>query len=185
MRVDPATFEPPYARDGDPWNFATSPYELERYATTMELVGRGHRRGFEPGCSVGVLTAQLAAVCDEVVAVDPSPSAIATARRRVDAFDHVGLSVGALPEWWPAGSFDLVVLSELGYYWDRVELAELVRRTADLLSSPGRLVAVHWLGHSDDHLLHGSEVHEVLGEVLGPPDDERRHEQFVAAVWHR
>ncbi len=185
MRVDPQTFEQPYAQHGDPWSFETSPYERERYRTTIEMIGGRHRRCFEPGCSIGVLTEQLATLCDEVVAVDPSPSAIATARRRLAAADNVTIEVGAVPEWWPGGSFDLVVLSELGYYWDRIELAALVERVHGVLQSPGDLVAVHWLGHSDDHLLHGSEVHEVLADVLGAPDDEHHHGLFVSAAWHR
>jgi SAM-dependent methyltransferase len=185
MRVDPQTFDDPYARDGDPWSFATSPYEQLRYATTIELVGGRHRRCFEPGSSIGVLTARLAELCDDVVAVDPSPSAVQIARQRLAAAGHVHLDVGAVPEWWPSGSFDLVVLSELGYYFDRPELTDLVERCSGLLRAPGDLVAVHWLGHSDDHLLHGSEVHEVLGDVLGAPDEERHHELFTAAAWHR
>jgi hypothetical protein len=28
-------------------------------------------------------------------------------------------------------------------------------------------VAVHWLGHSPDHVLHGDDVHQVLEASLG------------------
>jgi SAM-dependent methyltransferase len=185
MRVDPATFEEPYARDGDPWAFATSPYELHRYATTLDLIGRRHHRCFEPGCSIGVLTARLATVCDTVVAVDPSPSAIDAARTRLAGAADVELHVGSVPEWWPSGSFDLIVMSELGYYWDVDGLVELVERLAGLRTPHADLVAVHWLGSSADHLLHGSRVHEILGEVLGAPTEEHLDEMFVAAAWRR
>lgn len=187
MRVDPASFEAPYARNGDPWNFATSVYEQQRYATTLELLGQDarHRRCFEPGCSIGVLTEQLAARCDSVVAVDPSPSAIRSARERLRASANVELHVGSVPEWRPTGSFDLIVMSELGYYWDRDGLVDLVERLAALRAPTADVVAVHWLGNSPDHLLHGSAVHEVLDEVLGTPDESQRHEQFMAAAWRR
>lgn len=185
MRVDPASFEEPYARDGDPWDFATSAYEQQRYATTIGMIGGRHHRCFEPGCSIGVLTEQLAARCDAVVAVDPSPSAIAAAQQRLSETTNVELHVGSVPEWWPSGSFDLIVMSELGYYWDRDGLAELVDRLGALRSPTADLVAVHWLGWSGDHLLHGSEVHDVLGEVLGPPSEEHVHEMFIAAAWRR
>ncbi len=66
-------FEAKYraAADGDPWKFATRDYELRRYDAVMRaLGGRRYARGFEPGCSVGVLTERLATVCDEVDACD-------------------------------------------------------------------------------------------------------------------
>jgi SAM-dependent methyltransferase len=187
MRVDPDSFEAPYARDGDPWQFASSPYELQRYATTIGLIDRTprHARCFEPGCSIGVLTEQLASRCDEVVAVDPSPSAIRSAGERLAGVTNVELHVGSLPEWWPEGSFDLVVMSELGYYWDREGLADLTARLGALRTPAADFVAVHWLGSSPDHLLHGNEVQEILTDVLGTPDETQVHEQFTAAAWRR
>jgi hypothetical protein len=35
------------------------------------------------------------------------------------------------------------------------------------LEPDGVLMAVHWLGRSEDHLLHGDEVHAILNEVAG------------------
>ena len=36
----PETFEARYRADTDPWRFATSTYERERYATTMDALRR-------------------------------------------------------------------------------------------------------------------------------------------------
>lgn len=191
MRVDPTSFEAAYAHGADPWDFTTSGYEQGRYDAIESLLrpppaggGPSYRRCFEPGCSVGVLTSRLARRCTEVVAVDPSPSAIATARARLgSAAAHVELDVGAVPEWWPPGRFDLVVFSELGYYFDEPELRRLVHRLDGLRDANGELVAAHWLGESADHVLHGFDVHGVLRDVLGPADAELDGGGFLAAVW--
>jgi SAM-dependent methyltransferase len=185
LRIDPSTFEEAYARDGDPWHFGSSAYELDRYATTIDLLEGRYDRCFEPGCSIGVLTERLAAICDEVVAVDPAPSAIAAARGRLADANNVELHLASIPEWWPTGSFDLIVISELGYYWDVDGLTDLAGRLDALRAPTGDLVAVHWLGHSPDHLLHGADVHAVLDAVFGSPDHLDLHELFVAAAWRR
>ena len=53
-----------YARSADPWGFRTSGYEQEKYRRTIAALGeRRFRSGFEPGCSIGVLTRMLATRC--------------------------------------------------------------------------------------------------------------------------
>ena len=101
--------------------------------------------------------------------------------------DHPGVTVdvGSIPEWWPTGTFDLVVFSELGYYWDPAGLADLVDRLTTLVEPGGDLLAVHWLGRSPDHVLHGDEVQTILTERLGSPTALDRRPQFVAALWRR
>lgn len=168
MRVDPSSFEQAYRQAGDPWGFATSPYELGKYAATVDGLVRGnYRRAFEPGCSIGVLSELLAGRVGALVACDPSPTAAAAARARLHRFDHVTVVEAAIPEWWPHGTFDLIVLSEIGYYWDTAGLRSIVERLAGALDEDGDLVAVHWRGHSDDHLLSGDAVHDVIAATIG------------------
>jgi SAM-dependent methyltransferase len=164
-------FEDLYRARNDPWNFAASPYERARYATTIDwLGGRTFSRAFEPACSVGELTALLAERCAEVVACDVSATACAAARRRTAEAPYVDILHAAVPEWWPDGTFDLVVLSEIGYYSDPAGVEALARRTRSSLGGPAVVVAVHWLGRSADHRQHGSAVHDQLEAVLGRPD---------------
>jgi hypothetical protein len=81
------------------------------------------------------------------------------------------------------------VLSEIGYYFDRADLRAIVSRAAAALSPGGALLALHWRGHSQDHVLHGDEVHVVAAGVAA----ERRlrgagrycEEAFRADVWTR
>lgn len=169
MRVDIGSFDKKYRSVADPWRFATSPYELHKYHETVSALGARHfRRAFEPGCAIGVLTLMLADHADHIVAVDASERAIGAARRRLAGRGHVELHVGAIPEWWPEGTFDLVVFSELGYYWDRDGLDDVVARIVRLLDPGGVLLAVHWLGSSGDHLCSGYDVHERLEHHVGP-----------------
>lgn len=172
MRVNPGDFEVRYrdAHDGDPWAFRSSGYEQRRYRLAVGCLDRPrYRRAFEPGCSVGELTVRLAVRCDEVVALDPSPTALAAAQERAGDAPGVSFFLGAVPEAWPPGGFDLVVLSEIGYYFDRRELAALAAQALAALEPGGQLLAVHWRGRSPDHLLHGDEVHDVLATAVGAP----------------
>lgn len=188
-RTSPAFFEAKYQADVDPWSFATDPDELARYEQILELVGPGPvGPTFEPACSVGVLTARLAERCRPLWAIDVAPSAVAEARRRCEAFPHVTVAVGALPGDRPPGPFDLVVFSEVGYYFERDELADVVADMAGSLRPRGRLIACHWLGESPDHVLHGSVVQQVIEDVLDAtaavrPDRSIVTERFVAARW--
>jgi trans-aconitate methyltransferase len=165
-RTPAGSFEEKYRELGDPWRFGTSPYEQRRYGIAVAMLpAPRYRQAFEPGCSVGELTARLASRADAVLAMDCSPTAVQIARSRCRGLDHVAFEVGELPGAWPAGTFDLIVLSEIGYYFDRPGLREILLRGAGALSPGGTLLALHWRGHSDDHVLHGDEVHAVARAV--------------------
>jgi SAM-dependent methyltransferase len=170
MRVDLRDFEKAYSNTDDPWGFATSPYELQKYETTVaHLNARRYQRCFEPACSIGVLTERLAECTDQVVACDSSPAAITRARRRLSGTSNVELLVAELPDQWPTGTFDLIVFSELGYYWDEAGLVSVLEKLSTSLSPGADLLAVHWLGTSADHLLHGSDVHRIMRNRFGTP----------------
>ncbi len=180
-------FEARYQASADPWYFASSPYELQRYEVTLAALQRAtYRRAFEPGCSVGVLTAALARRCRQVVAWDIAAAAVSLARARCQDLPHVQIVRGDVAEAVPSGSFDLMILSELGYYftapqWRRVALA-LARR----LEPGGELIAVHWLGDSSDHVLHGDQVHAVLRAWLPFQwTGGSRHPGFRLDSWRR
>ena len=164
--VPVASFEEQYRAEDDPWRFASSAYEQRRYALTVAMLPtRRYRSAFEPGCSIGELTQRLAHRCDHLLEMDASSTAVARARERCRGLDHVEVVVGELPQDWPAGSFDLIVLSELGYYFNTEGWARLVGRSVDAVANHGTLLAVHWRGRSADHILHGDLVHVVARRV--------------------
>lgn len=180
-------FESRYRTSTDPWRFASSTYELNRYHTTLDALSRpSYRRGFEPGCSIGVLTAALAARVEHLIACDISETAVARARERCRDLSHVEIFRCDAADVLLENSFDLIVFSELGYYFCVNRLAAMVRQMARRLEPGGEFVAVHWLGTSSDHLLHGDVVHEVLADNL-PCEwtGGSRHTGFRLDSWRR
>jgi trans-aconitate methyltransferase len=162
-----ASFELRYQTARDPWNFATSPYERGRYGEILRGLSKArYRSAFEPGCSVGELTVQLASRCDRIFATDVAPTAVGRARRRCARCSNVAIACADLVDGIPAGPFDLIIFSEIGYYFEREELAGIARRLCPTIEPGGEFVAVHWLGHSKDHALHGDAVHRVLERSL-------------------
>jgi protein-L-isoaspartate O-methyltransferase len=188
---EPAAFERRYQLDPDPWNFAHSAYEQERYALMLRTLGRTrYGTAYEPGCSIGEFTASLAMRCQRVIASDVSASAVAAARRRCAAFAHVDITVGALPDQMPRGPFDLIVFSELGYYFPAPQLQQIGASLYERLLPGGELMAVNWLGQSADHVLHGNDVARILRECLSPHQaaqqmTERMEKGFRIDVWRR
>ncbi|MGA6981468.1 MAG: SAM-dependent methyltransferase [Candidatus Sulfotelmatobacter sp.] len=180
-------FEHIYRQAPDPWNFAASDYEQGRYRSILDaLGGQRYVRAFEPGCSIGILTALLAPLCDRVEAIDISPTAVSRASERCRELANVNVSCGALPESIPAGKFDLIVFSEIGYYFRRAPLLELGNRLISKISPSGTFLAAHWLGKSPDHLLSGDEVHNVLGSIPGLRNvHAERHTGFRLDRWER
>ena len=116
--LPPSYFDRVYADDPDPWSFETSTYENEKYAVTLaELPRARYHSAFEIGCSIGVLTEQLAARCDALLSVDVAERALEQARTRCADLPHVRCDVLRVPEAFPDALFDLIVVSEVGYYW--------------------------------------------------------------------
>ena len=163
-----AYFDEMYASNPDPWRFASSPYEREKYAATLAaLPKQRYRSALEIGCSIGVLTRQLADRCDALNSLDVAPAALEEARRRCDGLEHVRFDVMRVPEQWPGGRFDLILLSEVVYYLDRADVAALARRVGQSLVPDSDIVLVHWLGETH-YPLSGDEAAELfIAELSG------------------
>jgi SAM-dependent methyltransferase len=160
--LDAAYFERVYAAKSDPWDFATSPYEREKYTATLDaLAGRRFARGFEAGCSIGVLTERLADTVEALLAVDVNEVALQQARSRCARRPNVRFARMALPHEFPDGRFDFALLSEIGYYWSREDLALAIERFASCVRG-GTLELVHYLPKVEDYPLAGDDVHEAF-----------------------
>jgi protein-L-isoaspartate O-methyltransferase len=166
-RQSQAFFEARYQASIDPWQFGSSAYELDRYQATLDSLSLPmYSRGFEPGCSIGVLTEALARRVEHLVACDIAGTAVARAKERCRYLNNVDIYQRDAADGPPEGGFDLIMFSELGYYFSSGRLALMARRLASALEANGDFIAVHWLGHSPDHVLHGDVVHEILIESL-------------------
>lgn len=183
-RTPPSYFERLYAQSDDPWGFETSWYERRKYALTLAtLPDERYRSAFEPGCSLGVLTEGLAGRCDQVLAADHTPAAVEAARRRLAHLPQVRVEQRSVPEEWPPGPFDLLVLSELGYYFDGPELDGLMQRAVGSLETSGAVIAVHWRGETD-YPLRAEETHVRIAATKGlTPLVHHEDAAFVLDVW--
>ncbi len=164
-------FEQMYVESADPWGFGTRWYERRKYALTVAaLPRRRYRSAFEPGCSVGVLTALLAARCDAILATDVADAALRTARTRLTDADPrctIEFRRWALGSPWPQRTFDLIVLSEVGYYLDADGWRAALDSAARALESGGTLVCAHWRHPVADYPQTGDAVHDAVRGTTG------------------
>ena len=65
------------------------------------------------------------------------------------------------PRQLPDGFFDLIVVSEVAYYWQREDLDHAIARFAALQQASSHLLLVHHTVAVPDYPLTGDEVHEI------------------------
>jgi len=160
-------FDALYQADPDPWKFATSEYEAHKYAATIAALPKSRSKSaLEIGGSIGVLTEMLALHCDSVLSIDISKLAQDLAIQRCHKFDRVQFELMNFPHEYPQEKFDLILVSEVGYYWCRQDLQTAKKRILELLEPTGNLLLVHWLPISPDYPLTGDEVHDSFIECV-------------------
>jgi SAM-dependent methyltransferase len=79
-----------------------------------------------------------------------------------------------LPADVPAGQFDLIVASDVLYYWTKADVRAAVQWFEKALTPGGVLIAAHYLPHWGV-ILNGEEAHDILEETttLQHPHSER------------
>lgn len=159
----PSYFDDVYRANTDPWQFASSPYERQKYIDTLAALARPrYEQAFEIGSSIGVLTAQLAPRCARLLSVDVSEAALAQARQRCADLPQVELRKMQVPGEFPQEQFDLILLSEVGYYWAPADLARAADLMLAALPTGAQLLLVHWTPVVPDYPQTGDEVHEFF-----------------------
>jgi SAM-dependent methyltransferase len=184
--VDLAYLNGMYATGADPWQIESSWYEQRKRDLVLGCLPRQHyRSGFEPGCAAGALTERLAGRTEELLAGDLSEVAVRAAAERVAALPHVRVQRLLLPEQWPAGQrFDLIVLSEIGYFFTAASWAELARRAAASLAPDATVLACHWRHEFAERTASTAALHAGLGAALGVPKHSCLTDaDFVIDVW--
>lgn len=178
-------FDDFYAGSRDPWGFETRWYEARKRALTLAALPLPrYTAALELGCSIGVLSRDLADRSDTLLAIDINEQALAVARERLAGLPGVRVEQRALPADWPHGSFDLVVLSEIGYYCSAADLAVLLERCRQSLGPSGTLVACHWRHPVGEYPLGGDDVHAALAALPGLERTVRHLERdFVLEVY--
>jgi SAM-dependent methyltransferase len=181
MTLGPEYFAKVYAGSPDPWGFTTRWYEERKYALSLAMLPRRrYEDAFEPGCSIGVLTALLARRCDRLLSCDVSEEAVRQARRRAP---EARVERRTLPGDWPDGAFDLIVFSEFLYYLGDADLRRVLTLATGALKPDGTLLAVHWRHPVTDYPQTGDAVHAALGRTGLARLAEHREADFVAEVY--
>ncbi len=185
-------FEALYRQHPDPWRIASAWYERRKRALLLASLGREqYAHAFEPGCGNGDLTLPLAGRCGQVCAVDFAGTAIERCRARIQeqGMAHVDALALDLPRQWPPvpeGGFDLVIVSELGYYLDDSALAAFLQGIDGCLAPGGELVACHLRLDFDDRQQGTDALHQALGALPGmSPLFEHREDVFLMNGWQR
>lgn len=185
--LPPKYFERIYRRTRDPWGFESSAYEREKYrATLSSLPQERYGRGLEIGCSIGVLSSLLSERCADFLGVDVSEKALAVARTRCGELPNVTFECMRVPDELPSGEFDLIVISEVAYYWTRSDLERAASELAAHVPPGGHIVLVHLTERVPDYPLTGDEVHEYfLGRREFSHHAGERYERFRIDVLER
>lgn len=183
--LPPDYFERMYAGDPDPWRFETSPYEAAKYdATLAALGGKRYGRALEVGCANGVLTQRLAKHCDAIVAIDVSDTALTRARARNAGDLHVSFARMSYPGEAPDGVFDLIVLSEVVYYWSDADIAAAGAWIASHVAPAGEMLLVHWIGETDYPQTGDDAVRKLHSALPGVRVRlSERHEKYRLDLW--
>lgn len=185
MSLDAQYFADLYADSEDPWAFRTRWYERrKRDLLLASLPRQRYERVFEPACANGELSVLLAKRCVSLLCQDIDPTAVGLARQRLGTANHAQVEQGHLPGDWPGGQFDLIVLSEIGYYLDPAQWLQVIEQAVASLTPGGALLACHWLHPIDGCPQDGRQVHALLDQRL-PLYRAVRHEEadFLLEYW--
>ena len=185
MNTPAEYFDTLFAANEDPWAFRQRWYEKrKRDLSLAALLHQRYERIFEPGCANGELSLALAQRSDHFLGMDLCERAVDLARDRLDGHAHARIERGAIPSDWPPGQFDLIVLSEVGYYLEPAQWREVIQLTEQSLRPAGSILACHWLHAIDGCPMQGAQVHRMLSEHLTPPRQVRHRERdFLLEVW--
>ena len=181
-------FEALYSASDDPWNVHGAWYERRKRAILLASLTRPrYRHAFEPGCGNGALSVALAPRCERLLASDGAAAALAAARRDLPPAldDTVRFEQRRLPHDWPDGeTFDLVVISELAYYFPFSVATSILERAAACLAPDGELVMCHYLHDFDDRACGTLELHGAAAGIRSLRRSQHHHDRdFLLETW--
>ena len=186
--LDAGYFEKIYSGDPDPWRFETSDYERAKYDRTLAAMPRGGlNRVLEIGCANGVLTERLAAYGDRLIAIDVVDRVLDTTRQRCAGLSNVDVRKASIPGDRIDGPFDLILLSEVAYYWDSADIEKAGTYFREVVERGGHLLLVHWTGETD----YPKSGDEAVAELRGAVGDifteilSERHQSYRLDLWRK
>ncbi|MDQ8030739.1 methyltransferase type 12 [Bordetella genomosp. 1] len=185
-------FEAMYRADPDPWDVADRWYERRKRALMLAALPRErYRQGLELGCGTGYATLELATRCQALRAVDGAPTAAAHCRDLLarHGHRHAEVETRTLPGDWPevpAAGYDLIVVSELAYYFGATDLRRWLDRCVSSLAVGGDWAMCHYTPAFHDRRQDTAAVHALVDAL---PAMQRRvshlDPEFRLDIWRK
>ncbi len=187
--LQPEYFEKVYQANDDPWDFAASEYEAGKYAKTLKALPREkYESAFEIGCSIGILTEKLAKRCGKLLAVDVSEKALEQAQARCKKLENIRFEIMDISKKFPDEKFNLILVSEVGYYLSKEDWQKLMRNILEHLTEEGEVGLVHWTPFVEDYPQTGDEIHDSFAEFAKGKfkrKENRREEKYRLDFWKK
>jgi LmbE family N-acetylglucosaminyl deacetylase len=143
-------FEKLYEKSIDPWNYQSNSYEINRFDATIQALPQKHyKNACEIGCSIGVLTEKIGKICDTILGIDCSIKAIEKAKLYNKNNNNIKFEIMRVPEHIPVGSYDLIVLSEVLYFFSADDLLRVSQFVKNQIEENGTCVLVNFLGDTE------------------------------------
>ncbi len=160
-------FDALYRADRDPWGVRSSWYEQRKLDLVLGCLNRSsYARAWDPSCGVGELAIRLADRAELVLATDASLEAVQLTGDRCRQLPHVDVGHLRLPEPPPVTGFDLVVLSEFGYYLEAADRRQMMTMINRVTAADAEVVSVHWRFKPHDGWLSGEHVQREISAAL-------------------
>lgn len=138
---DRAVLEADFCAKVDPFDFSND-LEQFRFRRALEMLSEAELKGrfnrvLEVGCAEGMFTEMLAPLCQSLVAVDLSRTALDRAQQRCTALKNVEFLEWDVRRDAPQGSFDLIVATGILEYIQRPSTLRQVREKLTAALRPG------------------------------------------------
>ncbi|MBB3950355.1 bifunctional PIG-L family deacetylase/class I SAM-dependent methyltransferase [Aureimonas jatrophae] len=173
-----------YRGGRDFWGVRDQPYEVAKREAAAAFLGdwRG-ARGQELGCGEGFLAARLlgAGAVREMLGIDLDPTIIERANQTHGSLPGARFRQGRMPDDFPDDPFDLLVVSEMLYFLNEPEIADLVERMSRRARPGARCLLVNYLGPTETPLGGDAAADFLRASASGrwrPLRSERRPDGF-------
>lgn len=174
-----------YDAGPDPWRIGEGWYEQRKRQLLLAcLPEQRYHSCFEPACGNGELSVLLADRCDRLLAGDLVEPAVERTALRLAARPAARARRMTVPADWPDETFDLIVLSEFGYYLPWPDWQAVVSRTAESVGGDWTVLACHWLPDFPERQAATEDLHAELADRLpGRRILQVRDEDFLLDVF--
>ena len=159
-------FDEIFRDNPDPWGYTTRFKEIAKFRATIQALPKVQfKNAFEIACAIGVITEKLAPKCDRLLSVDCSELALVEARKRCSHLPQVRFEQMQIPQQFPNEKFDLILFSEVGFFFTMPDLLETKQKIIDALLPGGYLLMVHFRSVAGDYFIQdGETVHNTFVE---------------------